>query len=306
MELLHTRMFQYKINKVSGLAKYMDIILLNKRHIIYNKTLEDANTIFINTRYRNLLINKFIDTILPKLKKPINVIIAGEDYTFPNNTDMRMHIRNNRVTVYKNLGKHKMIHKLFVENLDEDIYNAEPIPLGVNSRHCKTNLNYYLQYEHINNTKPLLITNFNKCRYGNSQWNERKWVLYLCNNHWKNNCVNHSLIINYEKYLKRFASYMFTICVHGGGLDVNPKLWEALLLGVIPIIRENKPYTDIYRKMNLPVVIVKKWNKNTITRKKLLNWHKLYYHYFTNKTKRKKMLNTLLLDYWVEYVSTIN
>ena len=45
------------------------------------------------------------------------------------------------------------------------------------------------------------------------------------------------------------GSYLFTICVHGGGLDVNPKLWEALLIGVISIIRENKPYTDIYVRL---------------------------------------------------------
>ena len=306
MELLNTRMFQYNNNKTSGLAKYMDVILLNKTHIIYNKPLEEANTIFINTRYRNLLINKFIDTILPKISKPITLIIAGEDYTFPNNTDMRMKIRNNRLTAYKNLGKHKMIHKVFVENLDEDLYNTEAIPLGINPRHCNTDLNYYVKYENINNKKPLLITNFNKSRNGKNQWSERNYVLMLCNTHWKKNCVNNTLIKNYAKYLKTFASYKFTICVHGGGLDVNPKLWEALLLGVIPIIIENKPYTDIYIKHDLPVVIVKQWNKHTITRKKLVYWHKLYYHYFTDKTKRTKMLNTLLLEYWVKYVSTIN
>lgn len=306
MELLNTRMFQYKKNKTSGLAKYMDVILLNKTRIIYNKPLEQANTIFINTRYRNLLINKFIDVILPILSKPINLIIAGEDYTFPNNTDIRMNIRNNRLTSYKNLGKHKMIHKVFVENLDEQLYNTEAIPLGINPRHCNTDLNYYVKYENINNKKPLLITNFNKCRNGKNQWSERNYVLMLCNTHWKKNCVNNTLIKNYAKYLKTFASYMFTICVHGGGLDVNPKLWEALLLGVIPIIRENKPYTDIYIKHDLPVVIVKKWKKNTITRKKLVKWYNQYYPYFTNKSKREQILNTLLLNYWVKYISTIN
>ncbi len=309
-ELLNTRMFQYKKNKATGLAKYMDIILLNKTHIIYNKPLEEANTIFINTRYSNMLINIFIDNILPNLSKPINLIISGSDYTFPNNTDLRkkfsMNVTDNRVKTYKNLGKHNMIHKLFIENLDEHVYNAEPIPLGVNPRDCNINLNFYLQYENISDKKPLLITNFNKCRDGKNQWRERKHVLTLCNTHWKSNCVNNSLIKKYENYLKYFASYTFTLCVHGGGLDVNPKLWEALLLGVIPIIRENKPYTDIYKKTELPVVIVKKWNKYTITQKKLIKWYNRYYHFFTDKIKRENILNTLLLKYWVNYVSTIN
>ena len=98
---------------------------------------------------------------------------------------------------------------------------------------------------------------------------------------------------------------LFTICVHGGGLDVNPKLWEALLIGVIPIIRENKPYTDIYTENDLPVVIVKEWSNNTITHDNLLKWKNKYYNYFTNKEKRDKMLEILSLDYWVKYVSAI-
>jgi hypothetical protein len=303
MELLNTRMLHYKINRVSGLASHMDIILLNKKCIIYNKLLNGAKTIFINTRLYNTLINVFIDKILPKLTNPITLIISGEDYTFPNNNDKRIRIRNNRVKTYKHLGNHKMIRKIFVENLDQSICNAEPIPLGVNPRDCKTDLKYYLKYQNINDNKPLLITNFNKCRDGKGQWAERKKVLRLCNTCWKKNSVNNPLINNYEEYLTTLGSYLFTVCVHGGGLDVNPKLWEALLLGVIPIIRENKPYTDLYKKHNLPVVIVKKWNKYTITKKKLKGWYNQYYHYFTDNDKRKKLLDTLTLNYWVKYIS---
>ena len=303
MEILNTRMLQYKRNRVTGLAKYMDIILLNKKCIIYNKPLNEAKTIFINTRFKSTLINMFIDEILTELINPIILIIAGEDYTFPNNSDMRMNNHNNRKFQYKNLGKHIMIHKMFVENLEQCIYNAEPIPLGLNPRHCNLYLNYYLNYQNINDSKPLLITNFNKCRNGKGQWSERKEVLILCNTYWKINCVNNTLIKNYKQYLYTLGSYMFTVCVHGGGLDVNPKLWEALLVGVIPIIRENKPYTDIYIKQNLPVVIVKKWNKYTITKKKLKRWYNQYYHYFTDKDKRNKLLNTLTLNYWVKYIT---
>ena len=285
----------------------MDIILLNKNCVIFNKPLDIANTIFINTRLHNILINKFIDEILPILTKPIILIISGEDYTFPNNTDKRMITRNNRINQYKNLGKHKMILKMFVENLDEDIYNAESIPLGLNSNTCETNLKYYLNHQIINTSKPLLVTNFNICRNnGKGQWNERKFVFKMCNSHWKINCVNNPLITNYEKYLKTLGSYMFTVCVHGGGLDVNPKVWESLLIGVIPIIRENKPYTDLYIKHDLPVVIVNNWEKNTICAEKLYEWYTIYYDYFTNKDKREILLNKLTLNYWVEYICKDN
>jgi hypothetical protein len=107
----------------------------------------------------------------------------------------------------------------------------------------------------------------------------------------------------HSEYLKEMGKNVFTLCVHGGGLDVNPKLWEALLIGVIPIIRENKPYTDIYVQFDFPVVIVKEWTENTINEADLTRWHRQYYPYFTDTQKREQLLEKLTLDFWVNYVS---
>ena len=189
MNIMNTRMFKWRENICDGLSKYMDVILLHHNYVVYNKRLEDSKTIFINSRLKEFLILKFIDEILPKIKHPVNIIIAGEDYTFPNNTDKR------------------------------------------------------------------IVSDTN-------------------------------------------------LCVHGGGLDVNPKLWEAILIGVIPIIRENKPYTDIYTRLDFPVVIIKEWESDTITEENLILWHNKYYNYFINNDKRKKILHNLTLDYWVEYINS--
>ena len=306
MELLNTRMYNWKNGKCSGLAKHMDVIILNDNVIIYNKPLELAKTIFINTRKCAVLIIYFIDKILPTLLTPINLIIAGEDYTFPNNTDIRMRrTTHNKLHEFKMFGQHKFINKMFVENLDENIENAIPIPLGINPCECPINSDYFLKFENINNSKPLNFTNFNRVRCGTGQWEERAQVKFLCENSWnkffiKNNNANH------PEFLKQMGKYSFTICVHGGGLDVNPKLWEALLIGVIPIIKENKPYSDMYINLDFPVVIVKEWNHTTINEQNLMRWHHKYYNYFTNYEKRKKMLYCLSLDYWVKYVNIFN
>ena len=98
---------------------------------------------------------------------------------------------------------------------------------------------------------------------------------------------------------------MFTLCVHGGGLDVNPKLWEAILVGVIPIIRETKPYTDIYVNLDLPVVIVENWDTDTINEENLIMWREKYYKYFTNTEERSRILKILSLEFWVDYVSNM-
>jgi len=301
MEILNTRMFQFNSNIASGLAKHMDVIILNNNCVIYNKPLNSAKTIFINTRFRNKLIIYFIEKILPELEHKVNVIIAGEDYTFPNNVDLRMKTKNNRLDEFKNLGKHEMINKIFVENLDENIENAIPIPLGINPKECSTKSTYFLKYESIHEKKELKFTNFNRKRDGRGQWKERNDVENLCKTYWKENYIECSHE-SHSNYLKKIGLYAFTICVRGGGLDVNPKLWEALMIGVIPIIRENKPYTDIYLRLDLPVVIVEKWDVDTINDEKLNLWYNKYYNYFTHEYKRKKMLEILSLDYWVGYV----
>jgi hypothetical protein len=149
--------------------------------------------------------------------------------------------------------------------------------------------------------KPLNITNFNRTRCGTGQFAERKHVDQLCNTAWSPFFI-HSKNKSHDEYLRIMRKYMFTICVHGGGIDVNPKLWEALLIGVIPIIKENKPYTDLY--LDLPVVIVQYWDAKTITSEKLIMWHNTYYHHFTDHEKRKKMLDYLSLDYWIKCVKS--
>ena len=301
MELLNTRMLLWEKNIPTGIGNKMDIIILNIDTIIYNKPLKTSKTIFITSKVKGEIILYFIDNILQKLTNPVNIIIGGSDYTFPNNTDIRdKHLLNNR-DKFIILANHKMINKLFVENLDEDIVNAIPIPLGINPSECPTDISYFLKFENINDNKPFKITNFNRVRDGKGQWEERGNVKKLCNTVWKDFCVN-CKNTNHKEYLKQMSSYLFTICVHGGGLDVNPKLWEALLVGVIPIIRENKPYTDIYEKLDFPVVIVKQWDLDIINKDNLILWYNKYYNYFKNDIKRKDLLYKLSLDYWVNYV----
>jgi hypothetical protein len=59
MELLNTRKSGSEIDIPTGLAKKMDVIILNKNNIIYNKPLTIAKTIFISTKnktFGNLII----------------------------------------------------------------------------------------------------------------------------------------------------------------------------------------------------------------------------------------------------------
>jgi hypothetical protein len=308
IELMNTRMYKWQQNIPSGLAKFMDVVLLNSNCTIYNKPLDEANTIFINTRHHFFLIHKFIDTILPKLTKNVNIIIAGEDFTCPGCTDERYPSSPvHEINKFIHMTHHKFVNKVFVENLDQDIDNVVPIPLGINEDECSVQLNYFKSFENIDENKEMKVTNFNRVRSEKQnigQWSERARVKLLCETQWNNYIAtvsNHK----HTQYLQHLRKYMFTLCVHGGGLDVNPKLWEALLVGVIPIIRETKPYTDIYVNLDLPVVIVDGWDTDTINEENLIIWRDKYYKYFTNTEERSRILKILSLKFWVDYVSTM-
>lgn len=249
------------------------------------------------------MIYEFIVRMLPNIRNKINIIIVSSDMTFPLQLDQRLP-RTNLLYLnkYKSLTKHKYINKIFVENLDSVLPNTYPIPLGVISPN--TNFNYYKEFINIDINKPLKFTNLNRLDTGKGQWKERQDVFNLSVKDWKEFYIGKKDgVIPHKKLLKKMADNLFTICVHGGGIDVNPKLWESLILGVIPIIKENKPYTDLYIDLDLPVVIVKEWTPDLIHEKNLIQWRNTYYSYFTDSEKRAKMLEILSLDYWIRYIS---
>ena len=84
--------------------------------------------------------------------------------------------------------------------------------------------------------------------------------------------------------------YAFVISPHGGGYDCH-RLWEALVLGCIPIVKTS-PIDPLYE--GLPVLIVKEWSDVTEEllktiefefKDKEFNLDKLKLHYWMNKIK---------------------
>jgi hypothetical protein len=307
IELMNTRMFEWWYGKTSGLANHADIVLLSPYHTIYRKPLKESLVIFLNTRLREQIVLQFIDDILPKLDHSVNLILAGEDWTFPNSIDKRHDPSSS--SFYEEvlrLCSNQYINKIFVENLDERLPKTYPIPLGVAFGDSDYSLGktyqQYAEYINIDSAKPLKITNFNRTRDGKGQWEERGIVFNLCMNQWLDSFIVTEDVTG-EQYLKELGKYSFTLCVHGGGVDVNPKLWECLIIGVIPIIKINPPYTDIYIGKDLPIVMVEDWTEDTITNAKLKKWHARYYHLFEDR--RQYILEFLSLEYWVNYTKSM-
>ena len=298
-----------------GIFRYLDLYI-DSRKIYSTKDMENVSVIGIH-RYG---IEFFIDNILSNIDHKINLVIANSDHTFPIQVDKRVPVSSPKLLEKINgLVNNKFINKLFVENLDEELPNTESIPCGVWNQNCYIYYNeYFKKYECLKD-KELKVSYLNRNNRNHIQFDERRNVYNLYLNEWKNFIpkTTSDSIKKYKKhisdtkkfkhsnhldFLYKLTSCAFTICVHGGGLDYNPKLVEAIMVGVIPIIRKISPTTDLYEKLDLPVVIVNDWNKYTITCEKLKSWYLKYSPYFKDSEKRKKVLNILKMKYWVDYI----
>ena len=113
------------------------------------------------------------------------------------------------------------------------------------------------------------------------------------------NMINKEIVYYEPTEIKRIETwknqinYAFVISPHGGGRDCH-RLWEALVLGCIPIVRTS-PLDQMYK--DLPVLILNTWGdlnqelleKTIISFKdKTFNYDKLTLKYWKNLIKSTK------------------
>ena len=87
---------------------------------------------------------------------------------------------------------------------------------------------------------------------------------------------------------------MFVICPEGNGIDTH-RMWEALYLRTIPIIKKNK-ISNYIKKAKIPVLILNKWSDLSKFDEKQLK--KFYF-------SKKKLFNNryLFQDYWKKRIT---
>jgi hypothetical protein len=91
-----------------------------------------------------------------------------------------------------------------------------------------------------------------------------------------------------------YNKYNFALSPRGNGLDCH-RTWELFLAGVI-VITKTSSLDDMYKKHNLPVVILNDWNElNNNLEDKLNDWYKIY----INKTSIDNIFPRLTFDYWL-------
>jgi len=100
-----------------------------------------------------------------------------------------------------------------------------------------------------------------------------------------------------SEYLSEMAQHRFVINPHGNCLDCH-RIWEALLVGTIPIVKKSS-LDPLYE--NLPVLIINDWSEvtpellNNTFQECVLNWQhfkweKLYLSYWTDRLRKVQQM----------------
>ena len=272
-----------------------------------NKLFGDENkqpkTIFIKVEF----IEAFYNSYYRKIKNDTRFIIlsGGGDVTIPNNIDIRYKdlkiIKNNKKIINEMLKDKRLIH-WYAENCDEVMEKLSGIPTGVINN---TELNNYYNSQLELNKKINFHNKINVlCCHKVRNWTHtRKKVDDLCKNEWKS-LITYEQSISQSIFLDEISKYTFILCVEGGGLDPSPKAFEAIIAGVIPIIKKTDGIYSAYK--DLPVVFIEDWIPSEITEDKLNNWLATLRKYYEDDKLRKETLYKLSDEYWWIYINKGN
>lgn len=131
-----------------------------------------------------------------------------------------------------------------------------PIPLGLGNKH------YYvtgIPSIFINTAKKNYKKN-NKIFYGfitSTNPAEREPALAII----KRNKFAETVVkwLSFQKYMRLLATYKLVLSPPGSSVEGH-RTWEALYVGVIPIVKSSVTM-DYFKKLNMPLWVVKDWNE---------------------------------------------
>jgi hypothetical protein len=295
---MSTRYSDHGINTISDVEIYKaSFNIKNNKKQIYHLRMDYNDTVSAFDT-----IQFFRTSVLPTINNPFVCIISGEDLTFPNQVDIRWQEKKQLELIkgtYNDIINHPLLLHCYIENMDELNSKTSPLPIGINPREMpEYNIDYILKY--MNNCSTIKSRDLKVISIHRSRPGDRDIINNLNQTHWKDYVISDG---NYYKdtWWQLLQSYPFIICAHGGGIDPCPKVWEALCVGCIPIIKHST-LDDIYSQF--PIVIVDNWEPQTISHDNLINWIEKYSKYYDNSVLRSEWVHKLSLIYWKDKIKS--
>jgi hypothetical protein len=287
--------------RLTGVASLCDWVLLTdskKPQIVLRNCAETDRPKFIYVSLRDpfLALSVFTNQILPVLREPFVLITGSKDVTIPNQLDARFRRFNQeeRGAIERILASPLMLH-WFSENVDDpSMAKLSPLPIGLLWKDATADETIDVTESPPLLQRPTRVLCAHRVRNG-AQWEPRRKVTSVAQTCWSDFTTVVTDEISESAYLRLVVDHAFVLCVHGGGLDPCPKLWQTLQYGAVPIIESNG-VAGAYRQ--LPVAIVDKWSPDALTPEKLEAWQHELSPYFDEPSRRCQLLHKLSLDYW--------
>lgn len=242
-----------------------------------NKKIDPAkvkrgDTIFVQTEYLPLFFKKFH----PKISKKYILVTHNSDLPIPG--EFASHLEDPKLLAW------------FGQNVDGCAHDKlHPLPIGLENRYCGNgdlSVIARLQKEYATLPKTMLL--YNNFTIGTCP-PERMKVFEEFKD--KPFCVTSSRK-PYSDYLKDLAETKFILSPRGNGLDCV-RTWEALYMGVIPIIKHSSSDT-LYE--GLPVILIKEWSEVT---------EEFLQQKYEQMRSRSYPLERIYLDYWLHRIDAV-
>ena len=279
-----------------GIPNHCDVYINNisKMNELIYEDFVSGIIIFLKIDFLHIFIEKY----LPRITIPFIFVSGNSDYTLPDDffkseNDFKSFIDNT----------HLLIH-WFAQNCIATHPKVSQIPIGMDYHTITQPNNTGWSNTILScNQQEILLEKIK----GEARPTLERSVICYANFHFLTHTrygydrqmaikdIPSNLIV-YEKYKtdretawKRQTKFMFVVCPHGNGFDTH-RLWEALILGCIPIVKSSK-LDELYE--GLPVLIVKEWSDVTT---------ELFQNTINNFKNKKFSFEKLTLTFWVNRI----
>ena len=173
------------------------------------------------------------------------------------------------------------VEKVYALNATVTHPKVIKIPIGFNDQ--STEIIDKFQFEETEKTK-LVYVNFKLHHHPDrpiclSYFESKDWA------------TKEKTLIPQEDFYNVIKDFKYCICPRGTGIDTH-RIYESLLFGVIPIVKNNE-LSDLYRK--LPIILVDSWQE--------VDYDYLVSNYESNLNKYRSWIeenrNWYLPEYWL-------
>ncbi|MFI3257204.1 MAG: hypothetical protein R3Y36_02775 [Spirochaetales bacterium] len=222
----------------------------NFAHVIYDEThrcsvqdIHENDIVFVSS----WLLEEFAQNILTALQCPIILLTHQGDVNITHSA------------FYQKIANDKNIISWFAQNCTLEHNKVIPLPIGLEDAHrhnagCLSDFKT-LTKKHISHKIPKVVVAFTMGTNPDTRFDCYRTF-------WKNPIsIEFPGSLTCRQYRKRLQRHMFVASPEGNGLDCH-RMWEAVYLGVVPIVKRNY-MTEYFASLNLPIWIIDSWEEVT-------------------------------------------